>query len=119
MLTVQKTIRGLAQVPRFLLALAGVQFEDVLYSDDETWKAAKAAMNSAFPNCPALEVRSKEKDLEFCFHLICLKFCFLFLDVVLFLLVWYWGCGRLWNVVFCFCFCFFFFFFFFELFFIL
>ncbi len=48
-------IRGLAQVPRLLLALAGVQYEDVLYSDDVTWKAAKAAMNSPFPNCPALE----------------------------------------------------------------
>jgi glutathione S-transferase len=48
-------IRGLAQVPRFLLALAGVDFADVLYTSDESWQAAKAAMNSAFPNCPALE----------------------------------------------------------------
>lgn len=48
-------IRGLAQVPRLILALAGVEFTDVKYSSDETWAQAKAAMNSAFPNCPALE----------------------------------------------------------------
>jgi len=48
-------IRGLAQVPRFVLALAGVEFTDVKYSSDETWAHAKKEMNSSFPNCPALE----------------------------------------------------------------
>ena len=48
-------IRGLAQVPRLLLALAGVEYEDRLYSDNEVWAKAKSEMKSAFPNIPALE----------------------------------------------------------------
>jgi glutathione S-transferase len=48
-------IRGLAQVPRLLLALAGVQFEDIRYTNDEDWHREKKAMNSSFPNIPALE----------------------------------------------------------------
>ncbi len=48
-------IRGLAQVPRLLLALAGVEYEDRLYSDGAVWQAAKAVMKSGFPNIPALE----------------------------------------------------------------
>lgn len=46
-------IRGLAQVPRFLLAYCGVPFEDFSYSDGDKWfKEDKLHLGLDFPNLP-------------------------------------------------------------------
>lgn len=48
-------IRGLAQVPRLLLAYSGVQFEDYYYSNTEQWfREDRHKMGIDFPNLPYL-----------------------------------------------------------------
>lgn len=48
-------IRGLAQVPRLLLAYSGVEFEDVLYTERGAWfDQDKKSLGLNFPNIPYL-----------------------------------------------------------------
>ena len=48
-------IRGLAQVPRLLLAFSGVHFEDYHYTNADTWfKNDKLHLGIDFPNLPYL-----------------------------------------------------------------
>ena len=48
-------IRGLAQIPRLLLAYSGVEFEDVLYTERGAWfDNDKKTLGLSFPNIPYL-----------------------------------------------------------------